>query len=410
MRKVELLAPAGDMEKLKFAIHYGADAVYLAGNAFGLRAYAGNFSNDALAEGVAYAHAHGVRVYVAVNAYPHNEELGGLPEYLRFLDSIDVDALIVADLGVYHLIRELGIRTPLHISTQTSIVNWADAAFWGALPEVERVVLARELSLSEIRTIADRCPNLELEGFVHGAMCMSYSGRCLLSNYLTGRDANRGACAQPCRWKYAIVEEKRPNEYMPIEEDAHGSYIFNAHDMRVIEHLEALIDAGLMSLKIEGRMKSIYYVATVVRAYRKALDAALAGEPLDAYWLDELEKISHRPYTSGFYFGKPEDHAVATEQGGYIQPYDFCGIVLDYDPATGLAMMEQRNKIVIGDEVEFFGPDGEDRTLRIEAIYDEAMEPIDAVPNAQARFYLRLPFAVRAMDMMRRARPARADA
>lgn len=400
---IELLAPAGDIEKMKIAIHYGADAVYLAGNAFGLRAYAGNFTNSELEEAVDYAHQRNVKIYVTVNAYPRNEELDDLPVYLQFLERIKVDALIIADLGVYHLIHQLGINIPLHISTQTSIVNWADAAFWQSLPEVERIVLARELSLTEIKTISERCPELELEGFVHGAMCMSYSGRCLLSNYLTGRDANRGACAQPCRWKYALVEEKRPNIYMPIEEDKHGSYIFNAHDMRVIEYLPDLIKVGLKSLKIEGRMKSLYYVATVVRAYRKAIDAALIGEALDPYWINELEKVSHRPYTSGFYYGQPEDHAVSIEHSGYIKPYDFCGIILDYDASTGFATVEQRNKLSVGDVIEIFGPNGADREITIDALFKESMESVSAVPRAQEIFKIKIPFKVERWDLIRKS-------
>lgn len=401
---IELLAPAGDFEKLKFAIHYGADAVYLAGTRFGLRAYAGNFSSDELAQAVEYAHKHHVKVYVAVNMYPHNEDLVGLDSYLHELKNLDVDALIVADPGIFRIIKNEKLHIPIHISTQATSVNWSNVLFWGDLPEVERVVLARELSLHEISEIHHKAPEIELETFVHGAMCMSYSGRCLLSNYLTGRDANKGACAQPCRWRYALMEEKRPGEYFPIEEDEHGSYIFNSHDLCLIEHLNDIILAGVKSLKIEGRMKSVFYLATVVRAYRKILDNMKNNTPLDvSYWRTELDKISHRPYTTGFYFGRPEDNAVENEHGGYIKPYDFCGIVLAYDKETGTAIIEERNKICVNEKVEFIGRDYTEKTWTVDALEKLNGESVDCISSAQEHFKVRLPFEVKPMDIIRRS-------
>ena len=324
--QIELLAPAGNFEKLKFAFHYGADAVYCAGKSFGLRAFAGNFSNEELAEAIEYTHALGKKIYVTLNMYPHNPELEGLEDYLLFLDKVQPDALLVADPGVYSIAQSLKITVPIHISTQATIVNWAGVHFWEEQNNIERVVLARELSLNEIKTISEKT-STELEIFVHGAMCMSYSGRCLLSNYMTGRDANKGECAQPCRWNYAIVEEKRPGVYYPIEEDQHGSYIFNSYDLCTLERLpEILKDNLVQSLKIEGRMKSLYYVSTIIRCYRHVIDEYMKNGYIDPtehqYWLDELEKVSHRPYTTGFLFGRPEDNAVNNTSSGYIKPYD----------------------------------------------------------------------------------------
>jgi len=303
MQEIELLAPAGNFEKLKYALHYGADAVYCSGKAFGLRAFAGNFSNEELAEAIVYTHQQGKKIYVTLNAYPHNEELEGLEDYLLFLEKVQPDALLIADPGVYSIAQKVGLTVPVHISTQATIVNWAGVKFWENQPNVERVVLARELSLDEITTISQKTKT-ELEIFVHGAMCMSYSGRCLLSNYMTGRDANKGECAQPCRWNYAIVEEKRPGVYYPIEEDDHGSYIFNSFDLCTLEHIPELLDKNIVqSLKIEGRMKSLYYVSTIIRCYRHIIDYYKKHGKMDQkemqYWLDELEKVSHRPYTTG---------------------------------------------------------------------------------------------------------------
>lgn len=405
-QNIELLAPAGNFEKLRFALHYGADAVYCSGKAFGLRAFAGNFSNEELAEAIRYTHAQGKKLYVTLNAYPHNAELAGLEEYLAFLESVQPDALLVADPGVYDIAMASGLTVPIHISTQATVVNWAGVHFWEKQKNVERVVLARELSLAEIAEISEKTAT-ELEIFVHGAMCMSYSGRCLLSNYMTGRDANKGECAQPCRWNYAIVEEKRPGVYYPIEEDDHGSYIFNSFDLCTLERLpEILAQHTVQSLKIEGRMKSLYYVSTIIRCYRHVIDAWLAdGEVVEEelqYWMGELEKVSHRPYTTGFLFGRPEDNAVNNASAGYIKPYDFVGVVRDFDPVSGVATIEQRNKISVGDTIQFFGTDYREHDFTICAMQDENGAPIDSAPHAQQIVKMQLLFSVQPMDLIRK--------
>lgn len=404
-QRCELLAPAGDMDKLKFALHYGADAVYCSGKRFGLRAFAGNFSDQELAEAVRYVHTLGKKIYITINMYPHNEDLEGIEDYLKMLEDLQPDALLVADPGIYRIIQQLNISIPIHISTQATVVNWADVAFWADMPHVERVVLARELSLAEIDQIREHS-SVQLEAFIHGAMCMSYSGRCLLSNYMTGRDANRGECAQPCRWHYSLVEEKRPGEYYPIEEDAHGSYIFNSHDLCTLPALDRILPHHIDSLKIEGRMKSLFYVATIVRAYRHVIDALeeqgrISDDEL-TYWMEELEKVSHRPYTTGFFFGRPEDNALNRTTSAYIKPYDFVGIVLDYDPATGIATIEQRNKVCLGDTIQFFGKDYKEMNIRIETMTNQEGEPIDCAPHAQEIYHLHLPFAVAPLDLIRK--------
>jgi len=375
--------------------------VYCSGKAFGLRAFAGNFSNEELAEAIRYTHAQGKKLYVTLNAYPHNAELAGLEEYLAFLESVQPDALLVADPGVYDIAMASGLTVPIHISTQATVVNWAGVHFWEKQKNVERVVLARELSLAEIAEISEKTAT-ELEIFVHGAMCMSYSGRCLLSNYMTGRDANKGECAQPCRWNYAIVEEKRPGVYYPIEEDDHGSYIFNSFERLP----EILAQHTVQSLKIEGRMKSLYYVSTIIRCYRHVIDAWLAdGEVVEEelqYWMGELEKVSHRPYTTGFLFGRPEDNAVNNASAGYIKPYDFVGVVRDFDPVSGVATIEQRNKISVGDTIQFFGTDYREHDFTICAMQDENGAPIDSAPHAQQIVKMQLLFSVQPMDLIRK--------
>lgn len=403
---IELLAPAGNFEKLKFALHYGADAVYCSGKAFGLRAFAGNFSNEELREAIRYTHAQGKKIYVTLNAYPHNAELEGLEDYLAFLEEAQPDAVLIADPGVYDIAQSVGLTVPVHISTQATVVNWAGVHFWEKQPHVERVVLARELSLSEIADIAEKTTT-ELEIFVHGAMCMSYSGRCLLSNYMTGRDANKGECAQPCRWNYAIVEEKRPGVYYPIEEDDHGSYIFNSFDLCTLERLPEILASGtVQSLKIEGRMKSLYYVSTIIRCYRHVIDTwqetGVVDDEALTYWLGELEKVSHRPYTTGFLYGRPEDNAVNNTSSGYIKPYDFVGIVRDYNAENGEVTIEQRNKISVGDTIQFFGADYREYDYQVEAMRDEHGEAIESAPHAQQIIRLTLPFAVAPMDLIRK--------
>ena len=397
--KPELLAPAGDMERLLMALHYGADAVYLAGTEFGMRAAAGNFDNEGLHEAVRLCHEKGVSVHVTCNTLPREFELKRLPSYLEFLDDAGVDALIVADLGVIVLAKKHAPHTKLHISTQLGIVNseTCKAVFdLGA----SRAVLARELSLDEIREIRRNSPQeLELEAFVHGAMCVSFSGRCLLSNYLTGRDANRGECAQPCRWKYHLVEEKRPGEYHEITEDG-GTYIMNSNDMRMIEYLPELIDAGISSFKIEGRMKSAYYAAVVTNAYRHALDAALQNEPLAQAWIDETEKLSHRKYCTGFYFGEPGQY-YSKSDSIYFASADVCAVV-ESCGADGSAVLTQRNKFCLGDQLELLTNDGEPILFTVSEIRDKDDELIEAAPHPMMELHMQLPRSCTPLSLLRK--------
>lgn len=399
MRKPELLAPAGDMERLRMAVLYGADAVYLAGTSFGMRSFAGNFSPEELPEAVAFAHAHGVRVHVTVNTMPRGDELPALPAHLRLLNDSGVDALIIADLGVFRMAQREAPNCELHVSTQVSIANAACAAAWHELG-AKRVVLARELSLEEIRVIRrDTPPELELETFAHGAMCVSYSGRCLLSNYMTGRDSNRGACAQPCRYQYALMEEKRPGEYFPVFEDEKGTYIMNSRDMCMIDHLDELCDAGIDCLKIEGRAKSAYYAAIVTGAYRHVLDDVWAGRTPDRIWRDEVEHVSHRHYSTGFYYGQPGQF---TENSRYLREWQICAVVEKCD-AEGNAVLSLRNKFAAGDTVEVVGPD-----LHLFSWQVTPMEDLDGVPlleprTPQMRFRAKLPKRVPPLSFIRHA-------
>ena len=399
MRKPELLAPAGDMERLRMAVLYGADAVYLAGTSFGMRSFAGNFSPEELPEAVAFAHAHGVRVHVTVNTMPRGDELPALPAHLRLLNDSGVDALILADLGVFRMAQREAPNCELHISTQVSIANAACAAAWHELG-AKRVVLARELSLEEIRVIRrDTPPELELETFAHGAMCVSYSGRCLLSNYMTGRDSNRGACAQPCRYQYALMEEKRPGEYFPVFEDEKGTYIMNSRDMCMIDHLAELAEAGVDCIKVEGRAKSAYYAAIITGAYRHALDAVAAGEPVDPVWRDEVEHVSHRRYSTGFFFGQPGQY---TESSRYIRDWQVCAIVTDCTP-DGMATLSLRNKFAAGDEVEIVGPDTRPFSVTVPVMQDADGLPLREPRTPQMVFRMQLPRRVPAMSIVRRA-------
>lgn len=403
MKKPELLAPAGTLEKLKFAVIYGADAVYLAGKSFGLRAFAGNFSKKDMEEGVAFAHAHQVKVYVTVNIFPHNEDLTGLAEYLQELDQIGIDAIIAADLGVMRIAREAAPNLPIHVSTQANTTNWSTVQFWKDYG-IKRVVLARELSLPEIKEIKDKV-DMPLESFVHGAMCISYSGRCLLSAYMTDRDSNRGQCAQACRWNYHLMEEKRPNEFYPIQEDQRGTYIFNSQDLCLLHCLPELMEIGIDSFKIEGRMKSAFYVSTVVRAYRNMIDACFEGAKISGdvhFWLEELQKISHRPYTTGFYFGKPEKGALTLEDSQYIKPYDFIGVVLEYDAAQQMAIVEQRNHFALKEKVEFFSPNYMKFSQTIEHMYNLQDEPISTAPHAQQKIKIPVNHPVYPYDLLRK--------
>ena len=399
MKKIELLSPAGDMERLRMAVLYGADAVYLAGTAFGMRAFAGNFTPEELPKAVEFAHSHGVSVHVTVNTMPRNEEIAQLPAYLEQLRDAKVDALIVADLGAFTLAGKYAPNCARHISTQQSIANYACAAAWHDLG-AQRVVLARELSLEEIAEIRAKTPkSLEIETFGHGAMCVSYSGRCLLSNYMTGRDSNRGACAQPCRYQYALMEEKRPGEYFPVFEDEKGTYILNSRDMCTIDHLQALTDAGIDCIKIEGRAKSAYYAAVVTGAYRHAIDDIAAGRPIDPVWRDEVEHVSHRIYSTGFYFGQPGQY---TEHSRYIRQWQVCAIVESCDE-TGLALCSLRNKFSQGDSLEAVGPDMRPFPFTADTMQDTQGSPLAEPRTPQMHFYLQLPKTVPAYTILRRS-------
>ena len=407
MNRPELLAPAGDLEKLKMAITYGADAVYLGGEEFGLRAAAKNFTIEEIKLGLDFAHSRGKKVYVTLNIIPHNEDLTGLPEYLKKLDEIGVDAVIVSDPGVFSTVKNLIPDMEIHLSTQANTTNYLTANFWYE-QGVKRVVVARELSLNEIKEIICNAPDeLEIEAFVHGAMCISYSGRCLLSNYMVHRDANRGECAQSCRWKYYLMEEKRPGEYYPVYEDEKGTYIFNSKDLCMLQHIPELIEAGITSFKIEGRMKSPYYVATVIRSYRMALDKYIADPQNYVYndkWLDEIKKASYRDFTTGFYFGKPSGNEQLYTSSSYIRTYDFVGLILDYDLKTSVATVEQRNRIFLGDEIEVFGPNKEYFTQKIEKMWDDKGNEIDVAPHAQQKIRIKMNKPVDTWDMIRKPR------
>jgi len=365
MKKIELLAPAGSMEKLKMAFLYGADACYLGGIAFGLRANAKNFDLDEITKACEYAHKKGKRVYVTVNIMAHNEDLIGLEDYLRGLSQAKVNAILVSDPGIFMTVKETVPEMEVHLSTQANATNYKTVQYWRN-QGMTRAVLARELSLKEIRQIRDRIDeSFELEAFVHGAMCVSYSGRCLLSSFLTGRDANRGECSHPCRWKYHLVESTRPDEYYPIEEDTHGTHILNSKDLCMIQYIPDLIRGGISSLKIEGRMKSAYYVAMVVRAYRLAIDAYYKDPDhwqFNSYWMEEIEKTSHRKFTTGFYFGNQHSKAQAYDTSKYIRDYSFIGIVISDNYESGCWKIEQRNKFSLDDDVEIIEP-GSDKTI-----------------------------------------------
>ena len=387
------------MERLKMSVLYGADAVYLAGTSFGMRSFAGNFTPEELPKAVEFAHSHGVKVHVTVNTMPRNDEMIHLPAYLEQLQDAGVDALILADLGAFMLAGKYAPKCERHISTQQSIANYECAQSWYDLG-AKRVVLARELNLEEIRTIREKTSKeLEIETFGHGAMCVSYSGRCLLSNYMTGRDSNRGACAQPCRYQYALVEEKRPGEYFPVFEDEKGTYILNSKDMCMIDHLQDLMDAGVDCIKIEGRAKSAYYAAIVTGAYRHVIDDLYTGRPIDPVWRDEVDHVSHRIYSTGFYYGYPGQY---TENSRYLREWQICAKVESCDE-NGLAVCSLNNKFRVGDELEIVGPDT--RPFRITAPMMADMEGnlLEEPKTPQMRFTMQLPKAVPAMSMLRRS-------
>lgn len=393
MKKPELLIPASSLEVLKTAVMFGADAVYIGGDAFGLRAKAKNFSKEEMKEGISFAHEHGVRVHVTVNILAHNYDLDGVETYLHELKELGPDALIIADPGIFMKARRICPEIDIHVSTQANNTNYETYNFWHDLG-AKRVVAARELSMNEIKEIKAKIPeDLEMECFIHGAMCISYSGRCLLSNYFTGRDANHGACTHPCRWKYAVVEEKRPGEYLPVYENDRGTFIFNSKDLCMIEHIPELVDAGVDSCKIEGRMKTALYVATVARTYRKAIDDYFESEEKYRqnmpWYLDQISRCTYRQFTTGFYFGKPSEEAQIYDNNTYINEYIYLGIVYDVDE-RGFARIEQRNKFSVGDEIEIMKPDGTDVKVKVNGMYDEEGNAVDSCPHSKQIIYLDL--------------------
>ena len=405
MKKPELLAPAGNLEKLKVAILYGADAVYCGGHQYGLREGADNFSLAELAEGTEFAHRYGRKIYLTVNMIPHNDDLIGLPDYLKQLQAIGVDGLIIADPGVLYLLQAEGIELPVHLSTQANAVNWASIRFWKE-QGIERVILARELSQEEIGEIREKT-ELELELFIHGSNCISYSGRCLLSNYLVNRDANRGKCAHSCRWKYYLVEEKRPGEYYPITEDQQGSYIMNSKDLCLLEYLPEIINMGIDSLKIEGRMKSLHYVANVTRVYRRAIDAYLANPVayrLDPLWWEELKKINQRDYTTAFFSGPPTTADHNYHSSAYQRNFDFIGMIREYRPEKDEATLEVRHKLVRGDLLEIIGFDGESFTQRLAYLLNEAGEQLENAPHPRQLIRIPVDRPVQPYYLVRRER------
>lgn len=405
MKKIELLAPAGSLEKLKMAVVYGADAVYIGGEEFGLRANAENFSNAEMLEGIEFAHARGKRVYLTMNIIPHNDDLERMPQYIESISGIGIDAIILSDPGVFSIVKERLPGVEIHLSTQANNTNWRSAAFWHA-QGVKRVILARELSLDEVHEIRDNTPeSLQLEIFIHGAMCISYSGRCLLSSYMAGRDSNRGLCAHPCRWQYHLVEEKRPGEYMPVFENERGTFIYNSKDLCMIEHIPEIVAAGVTSLKIEGRMKSSYYVATVVKAYRAALDSYLSnpeGYSFNPEWLEEVSKASHREFTTGFYFGKTGSGTQVYNTSSYIRDYDFVGLVQEYDKNTGIATVQQRNRMFQGEEIEVVRPRGSYYNQKIKWMKNADLEEIGSAPHPQMMVYMPMDSDVEEYTILRR--------
>lgn len=405
MRPVELLIPASSLEVLKIAVIYGADAVYIGGEVFGLRAKAKNFSMEDMAEGIQFAHEHGVKVYVTANILAHNGDLEGVREYFTQLKEIKPDALIISDPGIYTIAKEICPEIERHISTQANNTNYGTYQFWwnqGA----KRVVTARELSLNEIAEIRKNIPDeMEIETFVHGAMCISYSGRCLLSNYFTGRDANQGACTHPCRWKYAVVEEKRPGEYLPVYENERGTYIFNSKDLCMIEHIPELIEAGIDSFKIEGRMKTALYVATVARTYRKAIDDYLTSpekykENMDWY-LEQISNCTYRQFTTGFFFGKPSEESQIYDNNTYIKEYTYLGIVGERNE-EGLYRIEQRNKFSVGEQIEVMKPDGRNIPVTVKRIVNEDGNEMESAPHPKQVLYIDLGQELELYDILRR--------
>lgn len=404
-RKVELLVPAGSLEVLKVAVDYGADAVYIGGQAYGLRAKADNFSIEEMKKAVKYAHAKNAKVYVTANIFAHNYDIEGMKAYFEQLKDTGVDAVLVSDPGIFMLAKEIMPDMELHISTQANNTNYLTYNFWYNMG-AKRVVTARELSLVEIKQIREHIPeDMEIESFMHGAMCISYSGRCLLSSYFTGRDANRGACTHPCRWKYHIVEETRPGEYMPVNEDDRGTYIFNSKDLCMIEHIPEMIDAGIDSFKIEGRMKTALYVATVARTYRKAIDDYMESPELYRsnmeYYKSEIAKCTYRQFTTGFYFGKTDQDSQIYDNNTYIKNCTYIGNVQEVTE-DGLVAFEQKNKFSVGEEIECMNFDGTNTVCLVEEIYNDRMEPMESAPHPKMQLYVKLDRPVSAGMILRR--------
>ncbi|MCM1258254.1 MAG: U32 family peptidase [Roseburia sp.] len=404
MKAPELLVPAGSLEVLKIAVVFGADAVYIGGEAFGLRAKARNFSREDMTEGIAFAHEHNVKVYVTANILAHNEDLDRVREYFLELKEIKPDALIISDPGVFQIAKEVCPEIELHISTQANNTNYGTYLFWHG-QGASRVVSARELSLREIKEIREHIPEeLEIETFIHGAMCISYSGRCLLSNYLTGRDANQGECTHPCRWKYSIVEEQRPGEYMPVFENERGTYIFNSKDLCMIEHVPELMEAGIDSFKIEGRMKTALYVATVARTYRRAIDDYM--ESMEKYqenmpwYLSQISNCTYRQFTTGFFFGKPSEEAQIYDNNTYLKEYTYLGIVEGFE--DGLCQIRQRNKFSVGEWIEVMKPDGENISVTVLRILDEEGNEMESAPHPKQKLYIDLGTTLSQYDILRR--------
>lgn len=405
MKRPELLVPASSLEVLKVAVIFGADAVYIGGEAFGLRAKAKNFSMDDIREGIAFAHAHNVKVYITANILAHNADLEGVRGYFEELKEVGPDALIISDPGVFMIAREVCPEIDIHVSTQANNTNYATFNFWyqqGA----RRVVTARELSLVELKQIRENIPDdLEMETFIHGAMCISYSGRCLLSNYFTGRDANHGACTHPCRWKYSIVEETRPGEYMPVYENERGTFIFNSKDLCMIEHIPEMFDTGVDSYKIEGRMKTALYVATVARTYRKALDDYMEDPGLYKknmpWYLDQISNCTYRQFTTGFFFGKPDEDAQIYDSNTYVKEYTYLGIVGEQN-ADGLYRIEQRNKFSVGEVIEVMKPDGQNIEVTVQKILNEEGEAMESAPHPKQVLYIDLGHTLEQYDILRR--------
>lgn len=404
---IELLAPAGNLEALKIAILYGADAVYMGGHEYGLRAKAKNFTPEQMQEGIDFAHKHGKKVYVTANIIAHNEDFEGMADYFREIEGMGADALIVADPGVLMIAKEAVPSMEIHLSTQANNTNYNSGLFW-AKQGVDRIVVARELSFNEIHEIHERLPeNVTIEAFVHGAMCISYSGRCLMSNYLTNRDANKGECSHPCRWKYNVVEEKRPGEYMPVEESERGTYIYNSRDLCMIEYIPELIESGISSFKIEGRMKTAFYVATVVKAYREAIDTYLRSseeyQAKKAYFLEEVGKASHREYTTGFYKGKTQTSDQTYTHNSYIRNYDFAGTIIDYNEETSIVTVEQRSKFSLGDEIEVMPQNEPSYKIQLKKMWDDAGNEIEAAPHPKQIITFKVDKPIKVPAILRKA-------